>query len=136
MVPLIFYIVLSFFFFSSLKEADELSGEKIFTVFEAKNALYEASMAVNDYLIGWESDERQMFQQQIQKLREKLAHLKKLTEYGLESQKLAAIEEQIDKMLSKADLVFALRKGDTRAYEFIFSSLPTLGVSIRRSPTF
>ncbi len=119
LVPLIFYIVLGFFFFSSLKEADELSGEKIFTVFEAKNALHEASMAVNDYLIGWGSDERQVFQQQIQKLREKLTHLKKLTEYGLESQKLAAIEEQITKMLSKADLVFALQKGDVRAYEFM-----------------
>ncbi len=119
LVPIAIYLVLGFLFFNTLKSANELSGDEMFTVFGAEKTLNDAVMAVNDYLIGWKSSERENFRQNIEKFKQNIAKLRELAEYDHELQKLTTIQDEINKLNQEADKIFSLRPGDSQVYRMM-----------------
>ncbi|NPB09082.1 MAG: hypothetical protein GXO17_01885 [Thermodesulfobacteria bacterium] len=117
LVPIVVYVVLGVLFFHNLQSANELSGEEMFTVFKAEKSLKDAVMAVNDYLIGWKDSEKANFQRNISKFKQQIAKLKELAEYDHEREKLAAIEEKVNRLSEEAGKIFDLSKGDTGVYQ-------------------
>ncbi len=119
LVPIAIYILLGFLFFHTLKSANELSGDEMFTVFGAEKTLNDAVMAVNDYLIGWKGEEREVFRKNIEYFNEKIGKLKELAEYDHELEKLGAIQKEVQKLREEAEKIFSLSQEDPRAYQMM-----------------
>jgi len=119
LLPLILYFALGVLFFKTIQSANELSGGKLVALREAQKAIFESSMAVNDYLIGWKKEEKENFDTSIKLFQDKIDELYKLAEYDHERKTLNEIKDLISSLVAISEEIFALQKDSPNVYHIM-----------------